>query len=130
MTDRREVTNRPEPGGLPAGSVTTSTLADGAVTLGKLPSAVVASLSTTFTNPTPADSDGFGCAVAAVGTDKAIIGAFQDSTGATVAGAAYLFSLESYVPGLISAGVVDHAITAADLDPSIGVWSKSGTNVY
>jgi hypothetical protein len=46
-------------------------------------------------------------------------------------GAAYLFSVSTpYVPGLISAGVVDGSITAADLDPSIGVWSKSGTNLY
>ena len=84
----------------------------------------------TFSNPTPADGDWFGYAVAAVGTDKVLIGACFDDTGATDAGAAYLFSLDSYVPGLISAGVVDHSINAADLDPSIGVWSKSGTNVY
>ena len=45
-------------------------------------------------------------------------------------GIAHLFLVGSYVPGLISAGVVDHAITATDLDPSIGTWSRSGTNVF
>jgi hypothetical protein len=49
-------------------------------------------LLTTFTNPTPAVSDNFGMAVAGVGTDKVLIGAYRDDTGATDAGAAYLFS--------------------------------------
>ncbi len=47
---------------------------------------------TTFTNPTPATSDYFGFAVAAVGTNNVLIGAYGDNTGATDAGAAYLFS--------------------------------------
>ncbi len=46
----------------------------------------------TFTNPTPADSDFFGYAVAAMGTDKVLVGAYNDDTGATNAGAAYLFN--------------------------------------
>ncbi|HEY9173937.1 MAG TPA: hypothetical protein VI136_16780 [Verrucomicrobiae bacterium] len=46
----------------------------------------------TITNPTPAASDSFGHAVAAVGTDRVLIGAFYDDTGAGNAGAAYLFS--------------------------------------
>ncbi len=50
-------------------------------------------LLTTFTNPTPADSDWFGYALSAVGPDKVLIGAYQDDTGALNAGAAYLFSL-------------------------------------
>ena len=49
-------------------------------------------LLTTFTNPTPAASDGFGISVAGVGSDRVIIGAFQDSTGASHTGSAYLFS--------------------------------------
>jgi hypothetical protein len=137
----------------------------------------------TFPNPTPQASDEFGTSVAAVGTDRVLIGAEQDDTGGTNSGAAYLFStssallativnpepavgdyfsgsmvalgadklaigarfddlgsvdsgvvhllrLETYVPGLISAGIVDGAITPADFDPSIGVWSKSGTNLF
>ncbi len=49
-------------------------------------------LLTTFTNPTPAASDGFGVSVAGVGSDRVIIGAFQDSTGASHTGSAYLFN--------------------------------------
>lgn len=49
------------------------------------------SLLTTFTNPTPANSDYFGRSLAALGNDRVLIGADQDNTGATDAGAAYLF---------------------------------------
>ena len=47
----------------------------------------------TITNPTPANYDSFGWAVAAVGKGQVIIGAVGDSTGAAQAGAAYLFDL-------------------------------------
>jgi len=47
----------------------------------------------TFTNPTPAANDGFGFSVAAVGKDQVLIGTIFDDTGATDAGAAYLFDL-------------------------------------
>jgi hypothetical protein len=46
----------------------------------------------TFTNPKPAASDMFGFAVAAVGTNYVLISAYQDSTGASQAGSAYIFS--------------------------------------
>ncbi len=49
-------------------------------------------LLTTFTNPAPGANDQFGFSVAAVGTDKVLIGAISDSTGAAQAGSAYLFS--------------------------------------
>ena len=49
-------------------------------------------LLTTFTNPTPANQDGFGFSLAAVGTDRVLIGAYTDDTGALNAGAAYLFT--------------------------------------
>jgi len=49
-------------------------------------------LLTTFTNPTPATGDWFGISVTAVGSDRVLIGAPYDNTGATHAGAAYLFS--------------------------------------
>ena len=97
-------------------------------------------LLTTFTNPTPAANDNFGISVAAVGSDRVLIGAYFDGTGATEAGAAYLFSIESYTPGLIADGVnarsitiaslEDGAVTAAKLDPTIGVWTRSGDNVF
>ena len=49
-------------------------------------------LLTTFTNPTPESYDNFGYSVTAVGTDQVLIGAYQDNTGWTNSGAAYLFS--------------------------------------
>ena len=49
-------------------------------------------LLTTFPNPTPESSDFFGTSVAAVGSDLVLIGADRDNTGASGAGAAYLFS--------------------------------------
>ena len=44
----------------------------------------------TINNPTPAANDHFGSSVAAVGTDKLLIRAPEDSTGAFAAGSAYL----------------------------------------
>lgn len=44
----------------------------------------------TFSNPTPAIGDWFGVSVAALGSNV-LVGARQDDTGATDAGAAYLF---------------------------------------
>jgi hypothetical protein len=51
-------------------------------------------LLTTFTNPTPNLGDRFGWTVAAVGTNRVVIGAFGDDTIASGAGAAYLFDLQ------------------------------------
>ncbi|NOS70600.1 MAG: hypothetical protein HOP33_11800 [Verrucomicrobia bacterium] len=50
-------------------------------------------LLTTITNPTPAVGDGFGGPVVAVGTDRVLISASEDDTGATDSGVAYLFDL-------------------------------------
>ncbi len=47
----------------------------------------------TFTNPTPAARDAFGYSLAAVGSDRVILGAIRDDTGGTDAGSAYLFDL-------------------------------------
>ncbi len=49
------------------------------------------SLLLTILNPTPAISDQFGNAVAALGSDL-VVGAYLDNTGATDAGATYLFN--------------------------------------
>jgi hypothetical protein len=94
----------------------------------------------TFHNPAPANGDLFGNAVTAVGTDKILIGAFQDDAGPTDSGAAYLFALESYTPGLLADTVKpgsittsrldDGAVTLQKLDSSIGVWTRAGNNVY
>ena len=49
-------------------------------------------LLTTFTNPTPATNDSFGSSVAALGSDRVLIGAHGNSMGGPYCGAAYLFS--------------------------------------
>ena len=51
-------------------------------------------LLTTFANPTPEVGEAFGWSVAAVGSDRVLIGAQQDNTDAKGAGAAYLFSTD------------------------------------
>ena len=51
----------------------------------------------TFLNPTPAASDYFGSSVAAVG-NNVLIGAYGDDTGASNAGAAYLFDGSTGTP--------------------------------
>lgn len=48
-------------------------------------------LLTTITNPTPAVNDGFGISIAVLGSDRLLVGAYQDDTGAFNTGAAYLF---------------------------------------
>src|SRR5437899_1520495 len=76
---------------LATGSVTSVQLADGAVTAPKV--ATVSNwFALTIPNPTPENLDSFGWSVAAVGSDRVLIGAPNDDTGATDAGAAYLFS--------------------------------------
>ena len=49
-------------------------------------------LVTTFNNPAPVANDYFGYAIAAVGANKVLIGAYGADTGADGAGVAYLFS--------------------------------------
>ena len=64
----------------------TGTVAAGAAYLFSLNGTLL----TTFTNPTPADFDAFGWTVAALGSDRVLVGAPFD--GADGAGVAYLFS--------------------------------------
>jgi hypothetical protein len=71
----------------------------------------------TFHNPAPANGDMFGNAVAAMGADKILIGAFQDDATPTDSGAAYLFTLNAYVPGLVP-------------DPAFNTWVKSGSDIF
>ena len=73
-------------------------------------------LLTTFINPTLNPDDRFGNAVAAVGSDRVLIGAFGDNTGAASAGAAYLFSLETFTDGLVADAVRARSITTASLE--------------
>jgi len=87
-------------------------------------------LLTTFTNPAPNSYDLFGYSLAAVSSDHVLIGTPRDDTGATDAGAAYLFSLKSYTPDLVAEGVKFGSVTLDKLDSSIGLWTRSGNNVY
>ena len=59
----------------------------------------------TFTKPTPEADDAFGGSVAAVGTDRVLIGAIGDNTGVSHAGAVYLFGTQTYAPGLVAESV-------------------------
>jgi len=93
-----------------------------------------------FTNPTPAEYDGFGLSVAAAGNDRVLIGAPFDDAGAYNAGAAYLFTFDMFTPGLVAEAVksdsvttshvTDGAVTLAKLDPTIGVWTRAGDDVF
>jgi hypothetical protein len=87
------------------------------------------SLLSTLDNPAPAAGDLFGNAVAA-GMDKLLVAASQDDAGAADCGSVYVFALESLMPGLVADTVRDGAITAAKLDSTIGLWTRSGRNVY
>ena len=53
-----------------------------------------------FTNPTPAYAEWFGYSLAALGRDQVVIGAPQDFSTVTNAGAAYLYDLPSQTPGV------------------------------
>jgi hypothetical protein len=83
-------------------------------------------LLTTFTNPIPTGGGQFGNAVAAVGTDRVLIGARRDDTGATDAGAAYLFSVETFTPGLVADAVRHGSITTASLADGAVTAAKIG----
>ena len=87
-------------------------------------------LLTTFTNPTPADSDWFGCSVAVVGVDRVLIGADGDNPGTGSAGAAYLFSADGTLlitftnPTPASWDYFGHSVASAGTDRVlIGAWS-------
>jgi hypothetical protein len=67
---------------------------------------------TAFTNPAPATYGYFGCSVAALGTDRFLIGAMNNAGGA---GAAYLYTMDNYNPGLIAQSVRGGSVTTASL---------------
>src|SRR2546423_1347554 len=83
-------------------------------------------LLTTFTNPTPGPGDRFGVSVAAVGSDRVLIGAYEDDTGVPSAGVAYLFSIERYTPGLVADAVNARSITTASLEDGAVTAAKIG----
>ncbi len=69
----------------------------------------------TFTSPTPTSSAYLGTSVAALGNDRLLAGALYDGTGGDTSGAAYLFVMEDYSPGVIATGVRAGSITRVDL---------------
>jgi hypothetical protein len=91
-------------------------------------------LLTTFTNPSPAASDFFGWSVATVGTDRVLIGAYQDNTSAFQGGAAYLFNtngtlLNTYAnPTPASKEWFGFSVAAAGTNQVIigEVWNNTG----
>jgi hypothetical protein len=91
-------------------------------------------LLTTFTNPTPATSDLFGWSVAAVGSTRVLIGAYQDGAGAFQAGSAYLFSTNGSLLTTITNPTPANqtwfawSVAAVGTDRVIigGVWDNTG----
>lgn len=77
---------------LAAGSVTATTLADGSVGLNKLNTTTSWIFSRLLLEPTPAAGDFFGFEMAALGTDRILIGASWDDRSVSAEGGAYLFN--------------------------------------
>lgn len=90
-------------------SVTSVSLADGSVGLAKL--ALASNWQATIvTNPTPANSDFFSFSIAGLGPDTVAIAAIRDNTGATNAGAVYLYNTN----GLLLVTITNPAPATAD----------------
>jgi hypothetical protein len=69
----------------------------------------------TYTNPTPASDDNFGIAVSGVGSDKVLVGAYRDDQDASSEGAAYLYDVINYTPGLVAEDVKPGSITSLQI---------------
>lgn len=87
-------------------------------------------LLTTLTNPTPAFADLFASRVAAFGNGHVLIGAMQDNTGATDAGAVYLFSIPSQpiAPSLTIQLTAANTLAVTWPSPSTGFVLQQNTN--
>ena len=83
-------------------------------------------LLTIITNPTPALNDLFGASLAAIGTDKVLVGAHLDNTGATDSGAAYLFNLLQ-IPNLFLARTTTNTIAITWPSTSTGFVLQENT---
>ena len=84
-----------------------------------------ATLITTYTNPTPATVDFFGRSVAAVGSDRVLIGAYSDDTGETDAGAAYVFMIQ---PSLTIGLTTTNTVAVSWLSPWAEFTLQQNTN--
>ena len=94
-------------------------------------------LLTTFTNPTPAAFDYFGWSVAAVGSSRVLIGAYQDSTGAFRAGSTYLFSTNGALlttftnPAPVAFGSFGGTVAAVGSDlVLVGAWGNGAASLF
>jgi trimeric autotransporter adhesin len=82
-----------------------------------------------------AAGDQYGSSVAALGVNHLVVGAPYDGAG-TVCASSYQVLYPGVVAEMVAAGSVtssslaNGAVTAAKLDPGIGVWSAANTNVY
>jgi FG-GAP repeat len=79
----------------------------------------------TLNNPSPAANDAFGFSVAISGT-RVVVGAYNDSTGATNAGSAYVYDLASSTPAVPVAILNNPSPAALDRFGSVAI---SGTRV-
>ena len=82
-------------------------------------------LLTTFNNPTPGTNDYFGYSVATVGSDRVLIGAYFDDTGASDAGAAYLFVIQ---PTLAIRRTITNTVVASWPSAWTGFKLQQNTN--
>jgi hypothetical protein len=79
-----------------------------------------------FNNPTPATADDFGCAVAAVGADRVLLGADTAEAAGLHAGGAYLFTIRDYASRFFAEGVRKGAITSDSLQDGAVTAAKIG----
>ena len=86
---------------LGSNAVTTAALADGAVTAVKIRQVADVLLLATVTNPAPATGDCFGHCVAAVGSDRFVVGAYGDNTVATKAGSVHLYDHDGHLLAMV-----------------------------
>ena len=101
-------------------------------------------LLTTFTNPTPETIEDFGWITAPVGTDRVLITAPQDNTGAMDTGAAYLYSVSGTLLltltnpspqaddffGYAMAAAGDNALIVAASDDDLGATNAGTVYVF
>ena len=75
----------------------------------------------TIPNPTPAANDAFGRSVALLGTDRVLIGADGDDTGASDAGTAYLFDINgalliTFTNPVLAGNLLGYSVAALGTD--------------
>jgi len=88
-------------------------------------------LLTTLTDPVPADLVLFGSSLATLGTDRVLVGAPFDNTGANAAGAVYLFSTAAQPSGAPRLSILlttTNAVALSWPSPSTGWTLQQNTN--